>query len=196
MQWIKAWLRNWLGVDRLADRCSVDTAEFIRTRDLLTGEVVKLGVRVENLREHYASVKEMGDACMARLDRETMKLATAIVDLEKRTGDSGMELAAAIDENRVAIQSIRVEFIEFVKLADADQKRISELEILVKDATIDTALAALEDRVARLESIPSPAPAQNGRRGGASWNSHQVAAGQGAALANGSPVPIPTPGVS
>ena len=190
MQWLKAWLRKWLGVEQLADRCSVDTAGLIRHREVLTGEVVNLGLRVENLREHYASVKEMGDACMARLDRETMKLAIAIGDLTDKTGNAGMGLARSIDD-------VRAELIDIVKVGERDARRISELTALVKDGTVDTTLAELEDRVAKLESNPAPAASSpQGRRGGSAWNSHQVAAAQGAALANGMPIPIPTPGIS
>lgn len=91
--------------------------------------------------------------------------------------------------------STRTELIDIVKLGERDEQRISELETLARDATLDTALAAIEDRVAKLEATPIPTGPQ-GRRGGSAWNSHQVAASAGAARANGVDVPIPTPGVS
>lgn len=193
MKWLKAWLRKWLGVE--SDRIDWQTNRI--------NEITQLRERVENLREHYASVKEMGESCMARLDRETIKLATAInsqadkhAELVGDQTETSVRVTAGLKTVLDHISLIRAESIESVKLADADQKRISELEAIVKDATLDTALAELEDRVAKLESTPVPTSGPQGRRGGASWNSHQVAAGQGAALANGSPVPIPTPGVS
>lgn len=185
MQWLKTWLMKWLGVDEVR----TENAELIQRLEILTGEFVKIGVRVENLREHYASVKEMGDACMARLDRETMKLATAIND--DRTARS--EYAHRID---TCLTRINADLIDVVKAGERDNQRISELEALVKDATLDTALLALEDRVSKIEATPVPAPGPQGRRGGSAWNSHQVAASAGAALANGVPLPIPTPGVS
>lgn len=176
MQWFKTWLRKWLGVEDVRD----ETVGLVHGQ--FSALETRLGLRIENVRESHVSVKEMGDACMARLDRETMKLATAIDN--DRTG------------TRELFDRVRADILDVVKTNERGRERISELEILVKDATIDTALAELEDRVAKLESTPAPAAGPQGRRGGASWNSHQVAAGQGAALANGSPVPIPTPGIS
>ncbi len=181
MQWLKTWLRKWLGIDEVRDllinisRNDRDTVRDVTDRLVL--RVGELADRVENLREHYASVKEMGEACMARLDRETMKLA------------------AAINDNRDAV---RTELLEVVTLGERDEKRISELETIVKDGTIETALAELEDRVAKIENLPVPSSTQpQGRRGGSAWASHQVAASAGAARANGMPeVPIPVPGVS
>lgn len=158
-----------------------ENGELIQRLDIFASEFVKVGVRIENLREHYASVKEMGDACMARLDRETMKLAEAI--------------GADRDAAKKAYEEIFADIKEGAKLGGRDSQRIAELEAIVKDATLDTALSALEDRVAKLESAPAPTGPQ-GRRGGSAWGPHQIAASAGAARANGADVPLPTPGVS
>lgn len=91
---------------------------------------------------------------------------------------------------------VRTDLIDIVKASERDSQRISELETVVKDATLDTALAALEDRVSKIEATPVPTPGPQGRRGGSAWNSHQVAASAGAARENGVNIPIPTPGVS
>lgn len=133
--------------------------------------------RIEALRINHVSVKEMGDACMARMDRETVKLAEPVIEI------------------RDEVKGIRSELIDIVKLNERDQARIAELEQLVKDATLDTAVSALEDRVAKLESAPAVATPQ-GRRGGSAWGPHQIAASAGAVLRNGVENPIPTPGVS
>ncbi len=93
------------------------------------------------------------------------------------------------------LAALRADLIDAVKVSDVQAKKISELESVVKDATLDTVVLDLEDRVAKLESAPVPAT-QQGRRGGSAWGAHQVAAAAGAALANGSPVPIPIPGIS
>ncbi len=181
MQWLKTRLRKWLGVEATSNDVLTLASEVNAEVGLLRGEFVKVGLRIENLREHYASVKGMGEACMARLDRETMKLATAI------------------DEDRTAVRALRAELIDIVKVSECESKKISKLETIVKDGTIDTALAELEDRVAKIENAPTPesVPAPHGRRGGSAWSAHQVAASAGAARANGFPeVPIPVPGVS
>lgn len=178
MRWLKTWLMKWIGVDAI----SAENAELILRLDAFGGQFAKIDSRIEGLRESYASVKEMGDACMARLDRETMKLATAI------NSDR--------DGARDLFDRVRADLIDIVKAGEEYSRRISEIETLTKDATIDTALAAVEDRVARLESTPVPTPGPQGRRGGSAWNAHQVAASAGASLVNGMPSPIPTPGVS
>ena len=114
-------------------------------------------------------------------------------DLVRQVGIVNSDVVATVE---LKIGFLRTELIDIVKAGDRDGQRIAELETLVKDATLDTALAALEDRVAKLESTPAPANQQHGRRGGSAWVSHQVAASAGAALANGVDVPMPTPGVS
>jgi hypothetical protein len=187
MQWLKAWLRKWLGIDQAIateHEMTADSLKAIRDGYVYPTQRLVEGLTgcVENLREHYASVKEMGDACMARLDRETMKLATAIDS--DRTG------------TRDLFDRVRADLLDTVKAGEGYSQRIAELESIVKDATLDTALAELEDRVARIEATPSPTPQQQGRRGGSAWNSHQVAASAGAARANGLETPLPTPGVS
>lgn len=189
MQWLKTWLRKWLGIEDVAGAIVAEhdmtASSLLSIRDGYVYPTQKLvdgfSARVENLREHYASVKEMGDACMARLDRETMKLAKAIDN--DRAG------------RRDLFDRVRKDIIDSVKAGEEHSQRISELETLVKDATLDTALAELEDRVAKLENAPVPG-SSTGRRGGSAWNSHQVAAAAGAARENGLPNPIPTPGVS
>ena len=118
---------------------------------------------------------------MARLDRETMKLATAIDN--DRTGI------------RDLFDRVRADIIDVVRAGERNSQSISDLATLVKDATLDTALAALEERVGKLEAAPAPATSQ-GRRGGSAWGVHQAAAAAGAAREKGSDVPIPTPGVS
>lgn len=185
MQWLKAWLMKWLGIDEVR----AENAELILRLDNSESQMetlrtclIRFGEDIESVRQSHVSVKEMGDACMARLDRETMKLATAIDG--DRTGV--MEL----------FRQVRADLIENLKAVDVNSNRISELEELVKDATLDTALAELEDRVAKIEAVPAPTPGPQGKRGGSAWNSHQVAASAGAALANGVSVPIPTPGIS
>lgn len=138
------------------------------------------GVRVENnelirrldaLDSNYSKTKErLENLC-------TLYLAS------KEDGDGHM---ARLDR----------ELIDIVKTSERDSRRISELETLVRDATLDTALAALEDRVSKIEATPVPAPGAQGRRGGSAWGPHQVAAAAGAARGNGADIPIPTPGVS
>lgn len=176
---------KWLGIDEVR----AENAELILRLDnsesqmeTLKACLKRFGENIESVRQSHVSVKEMGDACMARLDRETMKLATAISN----------------DRNGVVdlFGRVRADLIDNVKSMESSNQRISELESVVKDATLDTALAELEDRVSRMEASPAPAPGPQGKRGGSAWNSHQVAASAGAALANGVSVPIPTPGIS
>jgi len=187
MHWLKTWLRKWLGVDEvraenaeLIQRMAGLEFRFDQVR-LLREYIERLDEHIESVRQNHVSVKEMGDACMARLDRETMKLATAI-------GNDR-------DGVRDLFHGLRKDLTEVIRYGDRDDKRISELEVLLKDATLDTALAALEERVGKLEAAPAPATPQ-GRRGGSSWGVHQAAAAAGAAREKGADVPIPTPGIS
>lgn len=161
MQWIKTWLRKWLGVEERAYACDVQTL----------GEELK-NLRQDAIRENRFSlaINEKYDSLTSFMQDQSVARIESFNDLRKDL----MDVARAMERY---------------------EERIHELELLVKDATLDTTLAALEDRVAKLELTPAPTPTV-GRRGGSAWSSHQVAASAGAARANGIEVPLPTPGVS
>lgn len=170
MHWLKTWLRKWLGIDQ--------QAELI----------------VNLRREDLALIRDL----TARTNERVAEIGRENAELIQRldTNDSAFR---AIDSDRTGIRElfdrVRADLIDITKASETNQRSIAELESIVKDATLDTALLALEDRVSKLESAPAPNGSQ-GRRGGSAWNSHQVAAAAGAALTNGVPNPIPTPGVS
>lgn len=163
MQWLKTWLRKWLGIEQLADRCSIDIAENLKA-------IRAMALRLELLSQSH-----------------------------QLQADKQAELSSFIQDQSLArLQSfndLREDLLAVIKDAYDDGQRITQLEILIKDATLDTALLALEDRVAKLEATPIPSGPQ-GRRGGSAWGPHQAAAAAGAARASGSEVPIPVPGIS
>lgn len=192
MQWLKTWLRKWLG------------AEEIRT-EIMAAVKVEHDMTASSLlviRDGYVypAQKELERLCLLLGSFESQLRSDGI--LIENLGNRMMAVEQKLEfiESRIGDLftcdgALRAELIDIVKLGERDDKRISELELLVKDATLDTALAAIEDRVAKLETTPIPSGPQ-GRRGGSAWGPHQVAAAAGAARASGSEVPIPTPGVS
>jgi DNA repair exonuclease SbcCD ATPase subunit len=170
MHWLKTWLRTWLGIEE-------NRLSFSR-------ELTAYANRLEEIK----SLRSENAELIQRLDHDESRLETIKIRLNG-LGDHIREL-----DNTAA--NLHADMIDIVKLGGADNKRITELESIVKDSTLDTALAALEDRVSKIEATPAPAPTSTGRRSGSAWASHQVAASQGAARENGLAVPLPTPGVS
>lgn len=177
MQWLKTWLMKWLGIDEVR----AENAELIQRLDIIDRSLVRLSLLLGSAESAIGT----DGVLIENLGNRMMPVEQKLEFIDRRTDD----LFTRCD-------AFRADLIDTLKLGERDEKRISELELIVKDATLDTALAAIEDRIAKLEATPAPAPGPQGRRGGSAWNSHQVAASAGAALANGVPLPIPTPGVS
>lgn len=121
--------------------------------------------------------------------------AVAIV-LAKRITFTANKLIETRQENSELI--VRFDVLEsYAKSLDREViSRISALEEFAKESGYDSAIDAIEVRIARLENKPVEVTATGGRRrGGSSWASHQAAAANGAVL-NGLPHPLPKPGVS
>lgn len=182
MQWLKTWLMEWLSIDQVQGenkRIRSENAELISRLDAF-----------------QSSSKTFSDLVWAEIAKRDQKIGL-LSQSHQLQGDRHAELALKIESDLKSFKAgIAAELIDIAKAGKADHQSIAELEELVKDATIDTALAALEDRVAKIEATPAPTPGPQGRRGGSSWTSHQVAAAAGATITNGVPNPIPTPGVS